>query len=205
MVESVVERVAPPRRKYGRRNVLHGSDRLGRANGCVERDRPPDLRPPADERANPTSAVGDSRARRVLVVDDEPSMRVVCQVNLSLAGFDVVDAGSGAEALERLDEQAFDLVLLDVMMPDMSGHDLAERLQKDERTRDVPIVFLSARARREDLRRGFELGAVDYITKPFDPLQLGERLRSLLESIDRGEGQEVRSARLAELREEPAP
>jgi CheY-like chemotaxis protein len=185
--------------------VLHGHDRLGRAKGCAERDRPPDLDRAVGERVNPTSGFADSRARRVLVVDDEPSMRVVCQVNLSLAGFDVVDAASGAEALEHLDQHAFDLVLLDVMMPNMSGHDLAERLKQDARTRDVPIVFLSARARREDLRRGFELGAVDYITKPFDPLQLGERLRSLLESIDRGEGQEIRSARLAELREEPAP
>src|SRR5581483_6213110 len=106
------------------------------------------------------------RRIRVLLADDEPSMRLLCRINLDLAGFDVVEAENGSEALEKARESSYDLLLLDVMMPDLSGHEVAERLQADPKTQQLPIVFLSARASPADLRHGFELGAYDYITKP---------------------------------------
>jgi DNA-binding response OmpR family regulator len=117
-----------------------------------------------------------SARQRVLVVDDELSMRLLCKVNLDMAGFEVVEAESGAEALELAQAGPFDLVLLDVMLPDIGGHEVARRLAENERTAEIPVAFLSARAGREDLRTGYELGAADYVTKPFDPVSLAERV-----------------------------
>jgi CheY-like chemotaxis protein len=139
--------------------------------------------------------------RRVLVVDDEPSMRLLCTINLSIAGFEVAEAADGAQALELAVAEGFDLVLLDVMLPDMGGLDVARRLKTDERTRALPVVFLSARTDKDDLRAGFALGAIDYITKPFDPIALAARVEEILERIERQEGESYRRARLAELGE----
>ena len=135
----------------------------------------------------------------MLVVDDEPSIRLLCRVNLELAGYEVGEAENGTQALARAQEGGFGLVLLDVMMPDIGGYDVARRLAGDERTRDIAVVFLSARAERENLRLGYELGAVDYITKPFDPIELAARVTQALERVDRGEGEQVRTERLADL------
>jgi DNA-binding response OmpR family regulator len=135
------------------------------------------------------------------VVDDEASMRTLCRINLELAGFEVTEAADGAEALARAREHGVALILLDVMLPDMGGHEVAEQLAADDRTRDLPVAFLSARASTDDLRRGYELGAVDYITKPFDPVGLGERVLEIVRRVERGEGEGFRAARLAELEE----
>jgi DNA-binding response OmpR family regulator len=150
---------------------------------------------PADEPGERPREV----ARRLLVVDDEPSMRTLCRINLELAGFEVSEAGDGATALTRAREQDFALILLDVMLPDMGGLEVAERLAADAETRDVPVAFLSARTAGEDLRRGYERGAVDYITKPFDPLELAGRVREIVGRVERGESERFRAARLAEL------
>jgi DNA-binding response OmpR family regulator len=140
--------------------------------------------------------------RRVLVVDDEPSIRMLCTVNLELAGFVVTEAADGAEALELAARSDFDLVLLDVMLPDIGGHEVARRLAEAPGTRALPVVFLSARANRADLRLGYEVGGLDYITKPFDPTSLGARLDEVLERVARGEGETFRRTRLEELRED---
>ncbi|MGN6797698.1 MAG: response regulator [Gaiellaceae bacterium] len=126
--------------------------------------------------------------RRVLVVDDEPSLRLVVRLNLTLGGYDVVEAADGESGYQRARGEPFDVFLLDVMMPPTSGYELAERLRSDPATRDVPIVFLSARADRSDIDRGRELGALDYITKPFDPLLLAARLDALLDGKETVDG-----------------
>lgn len=145
-------------------------------------------------------ARADDRPTRVLVADDEPSMRLLLSINLGLSGFEVVEAESGSTALELAASEALDLALLDVMMPDLSGHEVARRLASDDATADLPVVFISARASREDLRSGYELGAVDYITKPFDPIEVGARLHTVLDRVRSGEADEFRRARLHELR-----
>jgi DNA-binding response OmpR family regulator len=155
-----------------------------------------------DRRLRSVSADGTpngDRRLKVLLADDEPSMRLLCRINLDLAGFDVVEAENGADALEKVHQASYDLILLDVMMPDLSGHEVAEQLQSDKRTRDLPIVFLSARASHSDLRRGFELGALDYITKPFDPIALAARVEQVLERIEAGEADEYRREQLDKL------
>jgi CheY-like chemotaxis protein len=132
--------------------------------------------------------------RRILVVDDEPSMRTVCRFNLLAAGFDVREAGDGQEALELIREEAVDLVLLDVMMPVLDGWEVARELQADPRTRDLPVVFLTARAERADRERAADLGAVGYVLKPFDPVGLPATIENILEQLARGEGESLRRA-----------
>jgi DNA-binding response OmpR family regulator len=135
----------------------------------------------------------------VLVVDDEPALRLLCAVNLGIAGYHVTEAENGREALRAVAERAFDLVLLDVMLPDLGGHEVARRLAAVDPDRTVPVAFFSARATREDIRAGFEAGAVDYIVKPFDPIALPGRIAEILGRVARGESETFRRARLAEL------
>lgn len=121
-------------------------------------------------------------------------MLFLCRFNLEIGGFDVVEAETGAEALERSVD--VDLVLLDVMLPDIGGHEIARRLAEQG---GPPFAFISARAGRDDLREGYELGAADYITKPFDPSVLPTRVEEILERAERGEADRFRAERLAEL------
>ena len=129
----------------------------------------------------------EERPASVLLVDDEASIRAICRVNLEGDGFRVLEAKHGAEALEEVRRQRPSLVLLDVMMPGVDGWGVAEQLAADADTRDIPVVFLSARAAHEDRLRAQQLGAVGYIVKPFDPLHLAGIVRDVLERIARGE------------------
>jgi CheY-like chemotaxis protein len=129
----------------------------------------------------------------VLLVDDEPSIRAICRVNLEGEGFAVLEAKDGSEALEEVQRRRPSVVLLDVMMPRVDGWDVAEQLAADAETRDIPVVFLSARAAPEDRHRAQQLGAVGYVVKPFDPLVLGGIVRDVLERIARGEREQLNS------------
>lgn len=139
-------------------------------------------------------------ATRVLVIDDEAPIRLLCRVNLEAEGIDVLEAADGTTGLDLARVQQPDVVLLDVMMPGMDGWRVAEELLEDERTRKIPIIFLTARAEFRDRARGLDIGGVDYVTKPFNPLELAPLVRGLLDRIDRGERDELRSEKLAELR-----
>jgi DNA-binding response OmpR family regulator len=137
---------------------------------------------------------------RVLVIDDEAPIRLLCRVNLEAEGMDVLEAADGPTGLELSRENAPDVVLLDVMMPGLDGWQVAEQLLQDERTSDIPIIFLTARAEFRDRARGLDIGGVDYVTKPFNPLELAPLVRDLLERIRRGERDNLRGEKLAELR-----
>lgn len=117
---------------------------------------------------------------RVLAVDDDHVIRGLLEVNLEMEGHEVVSAVDGSDALAKVAECHPDLILLDVMMPNLNGWEVAERLKRDEATRHIPIVFLSARAMDADVRRGAELGVESYVTKPFDPIDLMELVNRLL-------------------------
>jgi DNA-binding response OmpR family regulator len=129
--------------------------------------------------------------RRVLVVDDERSIRLLCRVNLSASGIDVLEAESGRAAMELARREQPDLVLLDVMMPDVDGWTVARELADDERTREIPIVFLTARAESADKRMGQQLGGVGYVVKPFDPVTIGDFVEDVIERVERGEREQL--------------
>ena len=136
----------------------------------------------------------------VLVIDDEAPIRLLCRVNLEAEGMTVLEAADGPTGLEQARENTPDVVLLDVMMPGLDGWRVAEQLLQDERTSEIPIIFLTARAEFRDRARGLDIGGVDYVTKPFNPLELAPLVRDLLERIERGERDELRGEKLAELR-----
>ena len=117
--------------------------------------------------------------KRILVVDDEPDLCDILRFNLTQAGYEVQTATSAEEALSLQPEQA-DLLLLDVMMPGMSGFELARRLKKNPQTAHLPLIFLTAKDTEQDTLRGFGLGADDYIAKPFSVREVLARVRAVL-------------------------
>ena len=137
---------------------------------------------------------------KVLVIDDEAPIRLLCRVNLEAEKMDVIEAADGPSGVEKAREERPDVILLDVMMPGLDGWRVAEELLQDERTSRIPIIFLTARAEFRDRARGLDIGGVDYVTKPFNPLELAPLVQSLLDRIDRGERDELRSEKLSELR-----
>jgi DNA-binding response OmpR family regulator len=137
---------------------------------------------------------------KVLVIDDEPPIRLLCRVNLEAEGMAVVEAPDGPSGLEQAREEQPDVVLLDVMMPGLDGWRVAEQLLEDERTNGIPIIFLTARAEFRDRAKGLDIGGIDYVTKPFNPLELASLVRGVLDRIDRGERDVLRAEKLSELR-----
>ncbi len=123
---------------------------------------------------------GYVRRPRVLVVDDDPDIRLICSTNLTLDGFDVIEAGDGQEGLERLDEGAPDLVLLDISMPVLDGFELATAVRRNARTRHVPLVFLTGEATREAEEQALAIGAAGFFTKPFDPSAISRFISDVL-------------------------
>jgi DNA-binding response OmpR family regulator len=137
---------------------------------------------------------------RVLVIDDEAPIRLLCRVNLEAEKMEVLEAADGPSGLEKARSETPDVILLDVMMPGLDGWRVAEELLDDARTRTIPIVFLTARAELRDRARGIDLGGVDYVTKPFNPVELAPLVRDVLRRVEHGEREELRREKLAELR-----
>jgi two-component system, OmpR family, alkaline phosphatase synthesis response regulator PhoP len=111
---------------------------------------------------------------KILVVDDEENIRKLVNYNLLLDGYDVVMAVDGKEGLEKAVSEKPDLILLDIMMPEIDGLEVCSRLKKNPETRHIPIFMLSAKGQMQDLEDAFEVGADNYITKPFDVSKLSE-------------------------------
>jgi DNA-binding response OmpR family regulator len=121
-------------------------------------------------------------------------------VNLEAEGMDVIEAPDGPSGVDKARAERPDVILLDVMMPGLDGWRVAEQLFEDDRTVAIPIIFLTARAEFRDRARGLDIGGVDYVTKPFNPLELAPLVQSLLDRLDRGERDELRAEKLSELR-----
>jgi DNA-binding response OmpR family regulator len=137
---------------------------------------------------------------RVLVIDDEAPIRLLCRVNLEAEGMSVLEASDGPSGLAAAASGMPDVILLDVMMPGLDGWGVAESLLENSETASIPIIFLTARAEFRDRARGLDIGGVDYITKPFNPVELAPLVRSLLDRLERGERDELRREKLSELR-----
>ena len=118
--------------------------------------------------------------KTVLLVDDDPVILKLLQVNFEMEGYTVMTAADGVEGLEKARAERPDIVLLDIMMPRMDGLQVTQALKGDDATKDIPIILLSAKAQASDIQAGRDMGADDYLTKPFDPLELLERVGDLL-------------------------
>lgn len=125
--------------------------------------------------------------RRILVVEDEPDLRSLLDRHLDRAGYQVLLAEDGLEALERAWSEPLDLILLDLMLPHVDGIEVCRRLKRDRRTSRIPVVMLTAKAETNDRIAGLEIGADDYITKPFNLQELVLRIGAVLRRMDGGE------------------
>ena len=117
----------------------------------------------------------------VLVVDDEPMARTLLRLMLVRAGFDVIEAEDGFVALEKLEEDPPDIMILDVMMPGMDGFAVCETVRQDSESEDLPIIMLSAKTDQESVEKGLQVGANKYLTKPISPEDLTRQVLDILE------------------------
>lgn len=133
-------------------------------------------------------------ARQILIVEDEKPIRDMIVFGLKRAGFETSEAQDCRSARARIADHRPDLVLVDWMLPDMSGLELTRQLKKDEATRELPVIMLTARTEEEDKIRGLEGGADDYITKPFSPRELLARIKAVLRRGGQGEDEGILNA-----------
>ncbi|MBN1661449.1 MAG: response regulator [Anaerolineae bacterium] len=123
--------------------------------------------------------------KRILVAEDEPDIRGLIVFSLQYAGFEVVEASNGQDAVEKAAVVKPDLILLDVRMPKMTGYEACKALKAQAVTKGIPVVFLSARGQESEIKYGLELGAEEYILKPFAPDELYRRVESILQRLGR--------------------
>lgn len=120
---------------------------------------------------------------RILLIEDDPDIQKMVQLSLKFqGGHTVIAASGGAEGLEKAAAENPDLILLDVMMPEIDGYETCRRLKSQPGTRHIPVVFLSARAQQSEIQKGRDLGAIGYLVKPFDPMMLASQLDAILNS-----------------------
>jgi DNA-binding response OmpR family regulator len=141
-------------------------------------------------------------AKTVLVVDDDRPLRTLCRASLEEAGFRVLEAADGEQAIASVHDEHPDLILLDIMMPGISGWEVTSALLADRSTDRIPIIFMTARVELADRVRAFGLGAQDYVTKPFDPHALAETVARTLDEIERGERDAALAETVSALRKE---
>lgn len=137
----------------------------------------------------------------VLVADDETPIRLLVRVNLEAEGFKVIEASDGRETLQVARATRPHIILLDVMMPYMDGWRVAEELLDEDATSGIPIIFLTARADLRDHERGLDAGALQYITKPFNPRTLAPAIDECLQTARSGDADTVRAQRLRAVRD----
>ena len=141
------------------------------------------------------------RDRTVLHIEDNEYNRKIVRQLLSRTSYRLLEAADGEKGLELARGERPDVVLLDVMMPGRSGWEVAEELLADEATSSIPIIFLTARAEIRDRAKGIDLGGVDYVTKPFNPVELAPLVEDLVRRVASGERDDLRREKFAEVRE----
>jgi len=135
---------------------------------------------------------GPGVPKKILAVDDEKHIVRLVQVNLERAGYTVVTANDGKEALQKVSEEHPDLVVLDVMMPYMDGFEVLQNLRRNPSTRDIPVIMLTAKAQDADVFKGWQSGVDCYLTKPFNPMELLSFVKRIFDSMEGGPGGDKR-------------
>lgn len=122
--------------------------------------------------------------RRVLCIEDEPDIQRLVQISLHCRGcYQVSTANNGQAGLEMAVKERYDLIILDALMPVMDGYETCKRLKENSVTQDIPVIFLAAKAQQKEIQRGLDVGAIDYLVKPFDPLKLPDQIEEILARI----------------------
>jgi putative two-component system response regulator len=123
------------------------------------------------------------RIQRLLLAEDDPDIQKVVRMSLRVRGVtDVMLADNGEDCLRLVKDKRPDVILLDVMMPRMDGYETCRRLKADAETRDIPVIFLTAKAQHFEMKRGLDVGALGYLIKPFDPMTLHDQIIAVLDS-----------------------
>lgn len=122
--------------------------------------------------------------KKILVAEDEPDIRNLIAFSLQYVGYEVVQATNGEEAVAKAAAELPDLIMLDVRMPKLNGYEACAQIKAQELTKDIPVVFLSARGQETEIKHGLEVGAEEYILKPFAPDELQKRVASLLDRLE---------------------
>ena len=125
---------------------------------------------------------------RILAVDDEPNIVRLIQVNLERMGYQVETASNGVQALEKIRASRPDLVVSDVMMPEMDGFELLSTIRRDATLEDLPVIMLTAKAQDRNVMEGYQRGADMYLTKPFNPMELISFVKRILQSSNESDG-----------------
>lgn len=133
---------------------------------------------------NKSSGVNPDESPRMVIViaEDDPDILQLVAIRLERSGYEVLRAPDGERALQLVSEHIPDLVVLDVLMPKLTGLEVTRRIREDPATREIPVILLTARVEEADLKQGFEAGATDYLKKPFSPQDLQERVKAILDS-----------------------
>ncbi len=118
--------------------------------------------------------------QKILAIDDETLILDLVKIALETEGYEVITAEKGSVGLEKAFSEKADLILLDFSMPDITGFEACRRLKTNPATSSIPIVILTGRVSEDDIKKIMDTGAIDYITKPFDPLQLGDKVKEIL-------------------------
>lgn len=138
----------------------------------------------------PSSLLNEIMSKTILIIEDEPAIREMVSIALSGSGFNLIEASDANSAERAIGQSMPSLILLDLMLPDINGLDFTRRLKTDEFTRDVALIILTARTEESNKIRGLELGADDYVTKPFSPKELIARIKAVLrrsQAMDAGD------------------
>jgi DNA-binding response OmpR family regulator len=117
---------------------------------------------------------------RILIAEDEPDIRELVAFTLRFAGHEVIATSNGEEALHQATQIVPDIIIMDVRMPKMTGYDACRAMKADVKIKDIPVVFLSAKGQDSEIQTGLDVGAEDYLLKPFAPDQLAERVKTIL-------------------------
>ncbi|MFQ3550041.1 MAG: response regulator [Armatimonadota bacterium] len=131
-------------------------------------------------------------ARKILAVDDEKNILRLLQVHLERAGYQVVTAMDGKDAILKIGQHKPDLIVLDVMMPQMDGFEVLRALRRNQSTRDIPVIMLTAKSQDADVLKGWQSGVDCYLTKPFNPVELLSFVKRIFDSMDGGPGGDSR-------------
>ncbi|HIE52413.1 MAG TPA: response regulator transcription factor [Armatimonadetes bacterium] len=133
-----------------------------------------------------------NQKKKILAVDDEKHIVRLIQINLERAGYDVVTAYDGLEALKKVEEEQPDLIVLDVMMPQLDGFETLKRLKANPATAEIPVIMLTAKSQDADVFRGWQAGVDCYLTKPFNPMELLSFVKRIFDSLEEMEQEEGR-------------